>query len=308
MPPLVAGEPRYLSNSQVELLLECSWKHKLKYIDDLQEPMNDNLIVGSAVHKAIEEYRNTQLAGFASFWTEEVRNLNVHKAFDDEFDKLVHDATHGYERDGRILPAPGLIWTKGIHKENARKLGHKLVETYFYKAVESDIPGDSKLPLAQHDAPVTIEQEFYVPIPNTNNWFARGRFDMRTETALVDLKTAKQRYSQRDMDKKTQPSFYIFAWQEMTGEFISEFRYHLLIKPTPANWNPASGDPPPESLSAYRAAIQRTFRKKPEISWFANYLQRQIFQIEVGAQVPRQNADYCDYCGVAAACKPWLDK
>lgn len=306
MPPIIPGEPRYLSNSQIELLLECSWKHKIKYIDDVQEPMTDHLIVGSAVHKAVETYHRAQIEGYAPEWSEDHRNNMVHIELDIEFDKLVYDAEHGYERDGKQLPAPGLIWTKGVHKENARKLAHKLAETYFYKTAESDIPGTPRLPLAQLEEPVGVEEEFYIPIPGTNNWFARGRFDMRTKTSLVDLKTAKMRYSQRDMDKKTQPSFYIFAWQEMQKVFLPEFRYHLLIKPTPSNWNPSSGEAPPENLGAYRAALQRTSRTKAEIEWFTNYLRMQIRQIELGAQVPRQNADYCDYCGVAAVCKPWL--
>lgn len=308
MPPIVPGEKRYLSNSQIELLLECSWKHKLKYIDDIQEPMNDHLIVGSAVHKGIETFRSAQVDGTVVDWTEQHRNDVVHLAIDEEFDKLVHDAEHGYERDGKQLPAPGMVWTKGIHKENARKLAHKLAETYFYKVAESDIPGTPRVPLCDIDAPIGVEEEFFIPIPGTNNWHARGRFDMRTNNALVDLKTAKMRYSQRDMNKKTQPSFYIFAFQEMEKIFLPEFRYHLLIKPTPSTWNPSSGDPPPENINAYRAALQRTHRSRPEIEWFADYLRMQIRQIEMGAQVPRQNADYCDYCGVAKACKPWLSR
>jgi hypothetical protein len=306
MPPIIPGEPRYLSNSQVELLLECSWKHKLKYIDDIQEPANDHLIVGSAVHKAVEVFRRAQMEGYLPEWTEEHRNDVIHAELDIEFDKLVHDAEHGYEKDGKLLPPPGLVWTKGVHKENARKLAHKLAETYFYKAAESDIPGTAKVPLAQLETPVGIEEEFYVPIPGTNNWHARGRFDMRTATSLIDLKTAKMRYSQRDMDKKTQPSFYIFSWREMQKQHLAEFRYHLLIKPTPSSWSPASGDAPPESMNAYRAALQSTRRMSAEIDWFGDYLRRQIHQIELGAQVPRQNADYCDYCGVAKHCKPWL--
>lgn len=298
---------RYLSNSQVELLLECSWKHKIKYIDNIQEPMNDNLIVGSAVHKAVEAYRQAQLQGYLPEWTESHRNDVVHAELDMEFDKLVHDAEHGYERDGKVLPAPGMIWTKGVQKENSRKLAHKLVEAYFYRQVESDIPGTPRVPLSQLETPLGIEEDFFVPIPDTK-WFARGRFDMRTATALVDLKTAKMRYSQRDMNKKTQPSFYAFAWEQKTGEFLPEFRYHILIKPTPANWAPSSGDAPPENINAYRTALQTTRRHAAEILWFQDYLRRQIFQIEAGAQVPRQNADYCDYCGVAGHCKPWMKK
>lgn len=306
MPPIKPGEPRYLSNSQIELLLECGWKHKIKYIDDHTEPMTDHLIVGSAVHKGVEVYRAAQLSGAISEWSEEYRNNLVHKAIDDEFDKLVHDAENGYERDGKWMPAPGMLWTKNVPPDNSRKLAHKLAEAYFYKTVESDIPGTPRVPLSQLDEPISIEEDFYVPIPETGNWYARGRFDMRTKNALVDLKTARQRYSQRDMNKKTQPSFYSFAWEQASGQFISEFRYHLLIKPTPSTWNPASGDPPPENLAAYRTALQRTSRTKAEINWFAQYLRMQIRQIELGAQVPRQNADYCDYCGVASICKPWL--
>lgn len=158
------------------------------------------------------------------------------------------------------------------------------------------------------ETPITIEEEFYIPIPNVDNWFARGRFDMRTATALIDLKTAKQRYSQRDMDKKTQPSFYTLAWHLHSGQFLPEFRYHLLIKPTLSVWSPSSGQPPPDNISAYRTAVQATRRRKAEVDWFGDYLRQQIFQIEANAQVRRPNADFCDYCGVARHCKPWLAK
>ena len=306
VPPLKSGEPRYLSNSQVELLLECAWKHKLKYIDDHTEPMTDHLIVGSAAHKGVEIYRIAQMEGRLGDWSEAQRDQAVRAAVNDEFDKLCWDAEAGYVRDGKQVPAPGLVWSKGIARDHARLLANRLVEAYFYRAAESDIPGSPKVPLAQMEEPIGIEEEFYVPIPQTANWFAKGRFDMRTKTGLVDLKTAKQRYSQRDMNKKTQPSFYAFAWEQQTGVFLPEFRYHMLIKPTPSTWIPGDG-PPPENLAAYRTAVQRTTRRIEEIRWFENFLRQQIFQIEMGAQVPRQNADFCDFCGVAKQCKPWLN-
>lgn len=297
-------QPAYLSNSQVELLLECSWKHKLKYIDGHSEPMTDHLIVGSAAHKGVEVYRQAQMEGRLGDWSEDQRNQAVRIATNNEFEKLCYDAEHGYERDGRKVAAPGLVWTKGITKDNARLLAQRLVYAYFYKTAESDIPGTPKLPLAELETPIGIEEDFFVPIEGTE-WFAKGRFDMRTATGLVDLKTAKQRYSQRDMDKKTQPSFYTFAWEQMSGEFMPEFRYHLLIKPTAANWTPSEG-PPPENLAAYRTAVQRTTRHRDEVHWFTENLRRQIRLIETGTQFPRQNADFCDFCGVAKFCKPWL--
>jgi hypothetical protein len=181
--------------------------------------MNDHLIVGSAVHKAVESFRKAQIEGYAAEWSEDHRNDVVHLELDAEFDKLVSDAENGYERDGRQLPAPGMVWTKGVMKDNARKLAHKLAEAYFYKPVESDIPNTPKVPLAMIDEPVGIEEEFYVPIPGTDNWHARGRFDMRTKNSLVDLKTAKMRYSQRDMDKKTQPSFIFLHGTKCSKSF-----------------------------------------------------------------------------------------
>ena len=93
--------------------------------------MNDHLIVGSAVHKAVETFRRAQVEGRSSDWSEDKRNEVVHAELNDEFDKLVFDAEHGYERDGRQLPPPGMVWTKGVMKDNARKLAHKLAETYF---------------------------------------------------------------------------------------------------------------------------------------------------------------------------------
>ena len=289
---------KHLSNSQIEMLLHCSWKHKLKYLDGFKEPTTDHLVVGSAVHRAVETYRVRQLQGTLDAWlTEEARDKAVIAAADEEFDKLVREA------DESGMPVE---WTKGIHPDHARMLMHRLIETYFYKIVESDIPDTPKVPLAQLDQPESIEQEFFLPIPNIDGWAIKGRFDMRTNDALIDLKTASMRFSQRDMDKKTQPSFYLYAWSLMTGEIIPEFRYHVLIKPASTKWRPESGAPPPRDLETYRAAVQRTTRHWDELQWFGEYLQMQVYQIDVGAYVRRQNADFCDFCGLAKHCKPWI--
>lgn len=303
---MTAGDVKYISNSQLELLLECSWKHRLKYIEGIAEPTSEHLLIGAAVHKGVEAYRIAQIEGRSSEWSEYERNEIVLKAMNDEFDQLLFDAENGTVRPGStVTPIAGVNWTNGMTADTSRKLAKELLATYFYKSAESDISGMSGRPLALIDIPISIEEEFFVPIPGTNNWHAKGRFDMRTKDALVDLKTAKAKYTQRDMDKKTQPSFYSMSYLAKTGEFIGDFRYHILVKPNRSVWSPGSGDPP-SAPGPYRAVVQRTRRTPGEIRWFVALLQRQIRQIEAGAQVPRQNADWCDYCGVAKACKPWL--
>lgn len=307
MPPLILGERRHLSNSQVELLLECSWKHKLKYIDDIPEPSTEHLIVGAAVHRGVESYRIAQMEGRLSEWSEDVRNDIVLKSMNDEFDKLLYEAEHGTGEDAETpRAATGMQWSAGMNADRSRQLAKQLLNAYFYKPTESDNPDEARLPLAAIDVPVSIEESFYVAIPKTDNWFAKGRFDMVTKNGIVDLKTARQKYSQKEMDKKTQPSFYSLAWLAKTGEFLPDFRFHMLIKPQRSAWTPSSGEPPPEHLGAYRTAVQQTRRRPSEVAWFLDTLRQQIYQIEVGAQVRRQNADWCDYCGVAKHCKPWL--
>lgn len=309
MPPLVPGEPRYLSNSQIEILLECTWKHKLKYIDDVQEATSDHLIIGSAVHKGVEVYRIAQMENRLGEWTENQRNRAVIDAMNNEFDTLLYNAENGIPKEGsNIQPMFGVNWSNGMSAEMARNLCKMLLQTYFYRTAESDIPGTPKAPLSMIDTPLSIEEEFMVPIPGMPNWSAKGRFDMRTSTAIVDLKTAKQKYSQPEMAKKTQPSLYSFAWLAKAGEFLPEFRYHLLVKPNRNVWSASSRQSPPQDINAYRAVVQRTRREPSEILWFLDYLRRQIHQIEAGMQTQRQSATWCEYCGVASVCKPWLDE
>lgn len=307
MPPYIPGQMRYISNSQLELLLECSWKHKLKYLDDIPEPTNEHLIIGASVHKGVEAYRIAQMENRAQEWTEYQRNEIVLKAMNDEFDQIVFNASNGIVPEGvTSRSTAGIKWSRGMSEDIARKLAKQLLAVYFYKPAESDISGMSGKPLFMLEEPISIEEDFLVPIPKTNNWYAKGRFDMRTKNGLVDLKTSKSKYTQRDMDKKTQPSFYTMALLAKTGEFVPDFYFHILIKPTRSVWAPDSGDPPPTQMGAYKAAVQRTRRSVGEIQWFVDLLRQQVRQIELGTQVPRQNADWCDYCAVAHACKPWL--
>jgi len=296
MPEYIKGQERYLSNSQVELLLECTWKHKLKYIDDIKEPANEHLIIGGAIHKGVEIYREAQLSGTLGEWTETQRNQACLDAMNNEFDELIAKA----ESEG------GIRWGRGVTIDQARSLAKQLLSVYFYREAESDIRGQGKVPLFMLEKPLSIEEEFYLPIPGTDNWFMKGRYDMRTATGMVDLKTAKQKYSQKEMDKKTQPSFYILSQLGKTGQWLPEFRYHLLVKPHRSTWEASSGTMPPTNLSAYRACVQRTTRSADEIQWFLRTLRQQISVIETGTQFPRQSAEWCDYCGVASACKPWL--
>ena len=298
---------RYLSNSQVELLLECSWKHKLKYIDGISEQPNEHIIIGAAVHKGVETYRIAQLENRLGEWSEQQRNQACLNALNEEFDKLVYNAENGIANEGSSNRpvSVGVNWSRGMNAERSRSLAKQLLSVYFYREAESDITGMEKVPLAHMETPVSIEEEFMVPIPNTT-WFAKGRFDMRTKDRLIDLKTAKQRYSQKEMDKKTQPSMYSMALLAKSGEWAPEFYFHILIKPNKSVWSPDSGEMPPTSLQAYRAAVQRTRRSASEILWFTDNLRSLVNQIETGSQVKRQNADWCDYCGVAKSCKPWL--
>lgn len=61
----------HISFSEVQTALSCGWKHKLKYVERLEESSSEHLVYGSAVHEALEYW----LLNKDSVWFDHDQNI-----------------------------------------------------------------------------------------------------------------------------------------------------------------------------------------------------------------------------------------
>lgn len=173
----MSNELDHVSHSQLSLWDKCPRQWESRYIHGVRTPSNENLIIGSCYHSAIEAiYR---------FKIEHQGNLDVDICYD-----IYSTAWEKYKVDNGTI-----IWLK--HNEgNAKDLGFNLVELYLERVAPSITP---KL----------IEQWYEAFIDDTKFVLRLDLMDING--AVIDHKTSAKRYLDVDVHKDAQASATAFA-------------------------------------------------------------------------------------------------
>jgi len=197
----------HLSYSSISTYLLCPRSWKYRYLDKVKTPTAANLIFGSAVHHAIEEYVITNTAGnvvqypaeiFAADWPERVA------------------------REGNIS------WGD----DDATKMG--AMGAALLRAALPTI--DTLRPLLYHDR-LAIEEKVFLKVPGVPLPVV-GYIDIITQDGVAgDFKTSSRKWDAGKAAQETQPLFYLAALNQAGFDLNPEhkFRHYVLVKTkTPA--------------------------------------------------------------------------
>ena len=200
-------KPEYLSASRITQYLMCPLKYHLQYEEQVPWDFTpSNLVLGSAVHAALEAYFRTWGSDGIELPLEELSTL-----FCDYWDR---------ETEGKQLEPK-------VDAKQLKQVGLGLLSA-FSKTVE---------PCSVR----AVEEKFRVPLvnPETGEYLIDlvGIFDL-IETddtgspTIIDHKTCAKRPSDRDLDQHLQLTAYGYATrilQELTGDSIL-LRINCLVK------------------------------------------------------------------------------
>lgn len=242
-----------MSFSRISLLLKCPRQFEFRYLKDIPVPRPGALFLGGTAHHTLSENSRFKIDSREDMPLE--RFLEV---FSDAWEK------QSYFED----ETPGEIDWQGENPGYVKDVGVEILRCYHRELAPKVMPLAVELPLEK----------------TLDNVLLRGRIDLIKDSGTpVDLKTAKRRRSQDELDRDLQPTIYTLL---LGGP--SPFEFHLLLK-----------------TKVPGVEVSLTRRTQEDIDWFLReLLPRAAAQIEAGIFPPNPTGWWCgkDWCSFYDIC------
>lgn len=198
-----------LSYSRIDLFKQCAYRYKLKYIEkNYSDTTSLSLSLGTLAHKIFElKYTPNQTMTLEEIWQ---RFLD---GFKDENIKGWNELVDEYGFD-----------IYDIDEKTGASVEDR-VEVMKYKFFNEPIDDEWEV--------VGLEQEFLITFNNKAK--IKGFIDrvdrnkITGEIRVIDLKTNKKPYSQKDLTTPLQMYIYSLACYELYGQYPTECIYDLLF-------------------------------------------------------------------------------
>lgn len=196
------GPVRYLRNSMLETLGKCPRQFEFRYVQGLVRPATGAQFLGTIWHQTVEHNLRQKLVTQADLSEEEMLTT-----FSDQWETARQVEEINWENDRpEALKSIGLRLTRDYH----RAFAHRLTPA------ENGVELEFAVDLGQHGRP---------------GWEFRGRIDLITARGtIVDHKTSRKPYSQRQVDNAPQATAYWWAYRELFGRDPFGFRYCVAVK------------------------------------------------------------------------------
>lgn len=171
-----------LSHSQIDTWQKCPMRYKLQYVEPVPEVPQPSLVLGTAVHAAIEQDNLARIAGETAL-SQEAMTVLAHAT---------------------LQQAAGETLAAQVPDLAARASAMLAV---YVRQVQ---------PLF---TPLASEQSFYFPIPGQDEWGFAGRIDalvqdQHGQTLLVDYKTSRVAWLKGEEHGLQQATAYLWAMQQ----------------------------------------------------------------------------------------------
>jgi RecB family exonuclease len=136
----------------------CPWQYKLRYIDGIKMKPKSQKILGTGVHRGLEEgFREKKING-----GDDIKIKNIMK------DKTVVTIEE-------LAKSEDVEWSEGDNIDVIKDDGAKMVSVYY----------DEK---GKKIKPVEVEKEFEISFENLD-WKLKGKIDLITNKKIIDYKT-----------------------------------------------------------------------------------------------------------------------
>lgn len=182
----------YLSYSQIFTYLGCSQKYRFHYVEGRhQERISANLILGSAIHSALERYYLTLME----------------KGITEPLGLLETLIEEGIRLDLKQTDVPVIFKKEAPDKESLISLGKSLIQTFYenidltgYRIIGAEVPLSANL-YDEHGQPTEFKLLGVIDLL---------LMDSKGEVVVVDNKTAAKAKSQSALDDDLQFSAYSY--------------------------------------------------------------------------------------------------
>ena len=257
----------HFSHSALKQLQRCPLRYRLQRIDRVKPShRSPSLVLGGVYHRVLATALQSEREG------ESVPAEALRLWFDDF---LAEELDSG---------GPPIRWTEKVTPENQRDLGQTMVAAWH----------EQGLPLfARAEEILAVETPFCVELVRSDGRALRtplaGIIDAIVRrkdgtVAIIDHKTAKQRYSETCIDLDLQATAYTYAARAL-GHGDCEFEFHTMLKRKK-----------PELAVVPAARDDDSFGR---LFWVARQAERLI---ESGAFMPAAPGWLCDSCEYGYAC------
>lgn len=261
----------HFSHSALKQLQMCPLRYRLQRIDRVRPShRSPSLVLGGVYHQVLaaalrllkgsaggadELTREALFLWFDDFWAEELGS-----------------------------GGPPIRWTDKVTPQNQRDLGQAMVAAWY----------EQGLPIfAQAEEILGVETPFCVELVHSDGRTLRtplaGIIDVIVRrkdgtVAVIDHKSAKQRYSQSHVDLDLQATAYTYAARAL-GHGDCTFCFHTMLKKKA-----------PELVVARAARDEDSFDR---LFWVADKAEKLL---DSGALLPAAPSWLCDSCEFGAAC------
>lgn len=260
---------RSLSHSQVETFTACPRRWQLTKLDRVPQAPSEHLILGDAVHQAIEQDGRKMLAGMPPL----PLPLLVKTFRDALYERMRRDDPQG------LLSAETTITARGLDMLHA------------YAAR-----------VQPHYRPVAVEQSFGFDLPDTH-WRFSGRIDARSVqgegSTIIDLKTAGKPWRMGDEHHKDQASAYLWASRVAGWRPAATRVTFIVLSGSDASFRPTTRSD--SQIQAYVAGVRETAERIEAAVASGDFQARP--EVRFGAR------SQCCWCGCLGSCptgQAWL--
>ena len=195
--PLPRG---YISHSQIRAYNECPKKYYYSYVEGIQPPINEKLLLGELFHAAIEEYFGRQISGSP------LDEKAAAAFFSAAFDAAVTEREIRWQSPPRETRERGLAF-----------MG------YFLRHIAPAI------------RPLMVEKELSVELPGAGV-ILKGVIDLVEEDySITDFKTTTSRWSPSKARNSQQMIIYKYLFDRSFGPIQAQLKYEVLYAKNAAN-------------------------------------------------------------------------
>jgi hypothetical protein len=177
-----------ISYSRINTYLFCSYKYKLIYLDNLHIPLNADITFGHIVHKALESFHGGRRQSCETLF----------ECYDE-----------AWKNDGFAYPQQIFEYYKR---------GQQILKNYY----KSFCKLKSKVLYVEKAFDTNIGKYRFIGIIDRIDKYPDGSYE------IIDYKTHMRIWSQEDVDKDLQLSFYVYACKNVFNFYPSKISVYFL--------------------------------------------------------------------------------
>lgn len=221
----------HLSYSSISSFLTCGKAWKYRYIDKVQAPTSQSLIIGSCVHDVVEEMIRCKTLGIDVPDTTEIATQNVQKRLE------------------TVTPDNNTLDAENVQNEVLRLISAPLI-----------LSGVNMIRAKVDDEGAMIERKVTLEVPEVDVPII-GYIDIvLDDDTPADFKTASRSWTAERAQSEMQPVFYLAAMGQMGFPVNWHFKHIVFVKNKTPKFQTFDSERKPAEIGRLFTQIQDVWR------------------------------------------------